>query len=71
MALQPVKEFEAKNKLLTLTVFLASTNWRPTFPSDTLTVASCLLSSTKVKFPALVLLVLPEPTLEAVSAHSF
>jgi hypothetical protein len=68
MALQPAKEFEAKNKLLTLTVFSASTSWRPMFPSDTLTAASCLLTSTKVKFLPLVLLVLPEPALEVVSA---
>jgi hypothetical protein len=68
VALQPAKEFEAKNKLLTLTVFSASMNWRPAFPSDTLIVASCLLSSSKVKFLALVLL---EPALEAMSAHSF
>jgi hypothetical protein len=41
-------------------------NWRPAFPSDSLTVASCLLSSAKVKFLALVLLVSPELALEAV-----
>jgi hypothetical protein len=71
VALQPAKDFEAKNKLLTLTVFSASTNWRPMFPSGTLTVARCLLSSAKVKFLALVLMVSPEPALEAVSANSF
>jgi hypothetical protein len=63
MALQPAKESEAENKLLTLTVFSASTNWRPAFPSESLTVASCLLSSAKVKFLALVSLVSPEPAL--------
>jgi hypothetical protein len=32
MALQTGKESEAEDKLLTLTVFSASTNWRPAFP---------------------------------------
>jgi hypothetical protein len=71
VALQPAKESEAQNKLLTLIVFSASANWRPAFPSDSLTVASCLLNSAKVKFLALVSLVSPVPVLEAVSAHSF
>jgi hypothetical protein len=71
VALQPSNDFEAKNKLLTLTVFSSLTNWRLAFPSDSLTVASSLLNSAKVKFLALVLLVSPESALEAVSVHSF
>jgi hypothetical protein len=54
-ALQPAEETEAKTKSLTLMVFSASTNWKLTFPRDTLTVASCLLSSAKVKFSPLAL----------------
>jgi hypothetical protein len=36
-----------------------------------LTVVSCLLSSAKVKTSPLALRLPPDPTLEAVSAHSF
>jgi hypothetical protein len=69
--LQPAEETEAKNKSLTLMVFSASINWKLTFPSDALTVASYLFSSAKVKFSPLALRLPPEPALEAVSAHSF
>jgi hypothetical protein len=67
-AQQLAKESEAEIKLLTSIVFSASTNQRPVLCSDSLTVASHLLRSAKVKFLALSSLALPELVLEAMSA---
>jgi hypothetical protein len=65
------KKLKVEDTLLTSVVHVSSRNWRFTFPSDSLTTESCLLSSAKVKLLPWALRFPLVSVLEAVSAHSF